>query len=167
MNKKNRGIGVLLIVLTSCVATPYAHSEIPITSIRAGSKPPSGPKAACRIEVDSAHISTSIQNKHHKKAVKVDARSVCNFLQKNVDLKVELFKQGSIKDVLVTESETNPALKSSSGLIVTNYMTSADCVSSRLTTYYGVANARALIDGIIQVTSKVQSSLRIAIPCGT
>jgi len=157
-------IGLLATLTTSISPALASHST---SVIQSSSRPPAGPKAACRIEVDSAHLSTSIYERLKERSVKVDARSVCNFVQKNVDLRVQLFKTAHLGDMLVSQSETNPNSPTSSGMTVTNYETSKLCINQKLTSYYGVAIAKALINGQIQVTSKVQSAVRIPIACGT
>lgn len=42
---------------------------------------PKLPKTSCRIEIDDAHISTSIQKRRGINVVKVNARSICNVRQ--------------------------------------------------------------------------------------
>ena len=51
-------------------------------------------KAPCRLEVDSAHLSTDIFEKFRFQAVKVNASSICNVPQSNVTITVEIWKNG-------------------------------------------------------------------------
>ncbi len=141
-----------------------------VTSIRVNHgavRPPAGPKAACRIEVDDAHLSISILRLHGKAAVKIDARSICNFPQSNVELTVNIYKTAWFGDQFVWGTSTDPKLKSSQGFQINNYGTFVRCKDSKATTYYGVAFSRALIDGQTEVTKTVQSVHQVRLNCGT
>jgi hypothetical protein len=63
------------------------------------------PKAACRIEIDNAHISTYLEEFGRGKYVKVNAKSVCDAYQKSVLLTVEIYKMEN-SNLLVERAPT-------------------------------------------------------------
>jgi len=123
-------------------------------------------KSLCRIEVDYVHPSTYFRNKGIA-AIKVNARSVCDVLQQEVVLTVQIFKVGFLFDHLVSSTTTDPIRQSSTGLRVENNQTSARCKDSKFSKYYGIAFATAVIAGQ-KVQAPPARSIKItAIPCGT
>jgi hypothetical protein len=123
-------------------------------------------KSLCRIEVDYVHPSTYFRNKGIA-AIKVNARSVCDVLQQEVVLTVQIFKVGFLFDHLVSSTTTDPIRQSSTGLRVENNRTSAHCKDSKVTKYYGIAFATAVIAGQ-KVQAPPARSIKIStIPCGT
>ena len=64
------------------------------------------PKTKCFIEVQNAHIATSILEQQGRLAVKVNAKSYCNFPQSNVILTVKIFKEGLVAPHLVAQGST-------------------------------------------------------------
>jgi len=123
-------------------------------------------KSLCRIEVDYVHPSTYFRNKGIA-AIKVNARSVCDVLQQEVVLTVQIFKVGFLFDHLVSSTTTDPIRQSSTGLRVENNQTSARCKDSKVTKYYGIASATAVIAGQ-KVQAPPARSIKITtIPCGT
>jgi hypothetical protein len=124
------------------------------------------PKANCRIEIDNVHPSSYFRNKGVS-AIKVNARSICNVVQENVVLTVNLYKTGFPFNHLVTSTSTNPSDPKSRGLRVENNMTFARCITSRKTTYFGIAYAKATILGIVEQAPAAQSVKKISIACGT
>lgn len=128
---------------------------------------PERPRPQCRIEIDNAHISTSLLQKRGARAVKVNARSICNRYQSEVKLNVRIYKVGRFWNQKVMESTTNPYARTSSGFRITNNSTSRTCTSRRKTLYFGVASATALIDGQIFVAPSARSPQIIQLRCGT
>ena len=123
-------------------------------------------KPLCRVEVDSAHPSTYFRNQGVS-AVKVNARSLCNVVQREVVLRVQLFKVGLFFDHLVATSATKASSPSSQGKQVQNNETFAICKNRKVTRYYGVATAMAIISGQ-RVAAPAARSREIApIACGT
>jgi hypothetical protein len=139
----------------------------PASLTLAAPRPPAGPKAACRIEVDDAHISSSALAKKGIRTVKVNAQSICNFRQQHVDLTVEIYKTTDFGNNFVTASSTNPKSPGSSGLVVDNFSTQEACKNSTPTVYYGIAFSQALIDGRIQDAGRTRSIHLTELKCGT
>jgi hypothetical protein len=124
-------------------------------------------KASCRIEIDNAHISTSLLKNRKLKYVKVNARSICNVYQQRVTLTVEIYKTGKLSNQLVQSFETKEGLPSSSGLVVKMNNALVRCRNTRETAYYGIAYAKALINGKWQYAGKTYSKSIILLNCGT
>jgi len=76
------------------------------------------PKTKCFIEVQNAHISTSILEQQGRLAVKVNATSRCNVPQSNVTLTVKIFKEGLGVAHLVAQRSTRADNPKSQGLVV-------------------------------------------------
>ena len=128
---------------------------------------PKVPKPDCRIEIDNAHISTSILIHRQIRFVKVNARSICNVPQQRVMLTVEIHKTGTLVDHLVTSHFTSPTSPKSSGLRVDNLETAKICVSNQLTGYYGIGYSKALIQGKWQYAGRTSSPKIVPLRCGT
>ena len=124
-------------------------------------------KASCRIEIDNAHISASLLKNRKLKYVKVNARSTCNVYQQRVTLTVEIYKTGKLSNQLVRTFETKEGLPSSSGLVVKMNNALVRCRNTRETAYYGIAYAKALINGKWQYAGKTYSKSIILLNCGT
>ena len=124
-------------------------------------------KASCRIEIDNAHISTSIMRKSQTRAVKVDARSICNKYQIRVSLTVQIYKVGLFRDHFVRGTTTNPLSRNSSGFIAENNETAGTCLNNRSSRYYGVAFATATIEGQSLVAQRTRSQKIITLACGS
>ena len=124
-------------------------------------------KAPCRIEVSLAHISKYISLKTGKQAVKVDAFSKCNVVQRKVTLTVELWKVGKIRNHLVVlRAKRSPGI-TLPGRQVENFNAFAFCKNYELTNYYGVAYSKAFIAGKWQFARHVLSLEIIPLECGT
>ena len=148
---------VLLILLSLLIAM----------SSSAATTRPKAPKASCRIEVDNAHISTSLLKNLKRKFVKVNARSICNVPQELVTLTIEIHKMGALGNHLVASHFTNPADPRSAGMKVVNEETKRLCVSGQQTKYFGVAYSKAFIQGKWQYAGKTLSPKTIPLRCGT
>lgn len=125
------------------------------------------PLTKCFIEIHDAHISTAILRKENRLAVKVNALSRCNNLQRRVKLTVEIYKEGFGAPKLVTKTSTNPDNPKSQGLVVKNQFTYQYCKDRRKTRYFGVATSQAVINGKSYRTSPVRSENTIELDCGT
>jgi hypothetical protein len=125
------------------------------------------PKAICRIEIDNAHYSTSMARSVKAKYVKVNARSLCNVVQSQVTLTVEIYKNGRLGPIFLRKFSTNPASRSSKGLIIKMSSAKLVCKNNTLTTYYGVAYSKAIINGGWQYAGRTKSPLNIPLKCGT
>ena len=126
-----------------------------------------GPKTRCFIEVGDPHISTFLQERRGIRAVKVDAESRCNFFQKNVRLRVRIYKKGRFSDHLVREFETDPVNPKSSGFTVKNWQTYEICKNEKKTIYYGTAFGQAEINGKLRTTTFARSAESEPLKCGT
>ena len=125
------------------------------------------PKTKCFIEVQNAHISTSILEQQGRLAVKVNATSRCNVPQSNVTLTVKIFKEGLGVAHLVAQRSTRADNPKSQGLVVKNQFTFAYCKNTTSSKYYGVASARATIRGKGYTTPPVWSEKTLELNCGT
>ena len=137
------------------------------TLASAATPKPKEVKASCRIEIDNAHISASLLKNRKLKYVKVNARSTCNVYQQRVTLTVEIYKTGKLSNQLVRTFETKEGLPSSSGLVVKMNNALVRCRNTRETAYYGIAYAKALINGKWQYAGKTYSKSIILLNCGT
>ena len=124
------------------------------------------PKATCRIEVDDAHISTSILRNSGIRVVKVNAKSICNIRQENVTLTLEIYKVGKFSNYLMHRSQTNPNSPKSSGLIVKIQDSKVLCVNSKASSYFGVVFSKAFIKGIWQYAGNTRSVNIVKLNCG-
>lgn len=126
------------------------------------------PKATCRIEADNAHISSSLLKHRHANYVKIVARSICNKNQQSVTLTLEIHKVGEISDHLVGDFfQTNPLSTASSGYEVDLSSAAILCKNSLLTSYYGVAYSKAIIEGQWRYAGKTRSPKIVPLACGT
>ncbi|MDP1712892.1 MAG: hypothetical protein Q8K86_10605 [Candidatus Nanopelagicaceae bacterium] len=148
---------VLLILLSWLIAMPS----------NAATTRPKAPKASCRIEVDNAHISTSLLKHRKLKYVKVNARSICNVPQQRVTLTVEIYKTGFFGDHLVRRFKTKEYLPESSGLRVEIRDAYERCKNNEETSYFGIAYAKAIIGGRWQYAGRTRSKTIASLNCGT
>ena len=124
-------------------------------------------KASCRIEIDNAHISASLLKNRKLRYLKVNARSICNVYQQRVTLTVEIYKTGKLSNQLVRSFATKEGLSSSSGFVVKMNNAVIRCRNTRETAYYGIAYAKALINGKWQYAGRTYSKSIILLDCGT
>ncbi len=159
-NLKKRSLTIFLITILGILQlVPYVSS--------ASTPKPREIKASCRIEIDNAHISASLLKNRKLKYVKVNARSICNVYQQRVTLTVEIFKTGKLSNQLVKTFSTKEGLPSSSGLVVKMNNAVVRCRNTNQTAYYGIAYAKALINGKWQYAGRTYSKSIILLGCGT
>ena len=159
-NLKKRTLTIFLITILGILRlVPYVSS--------ASTPKPREIKASCRIEIDNAHISASLLKNRKLKYVKVNARSICNVYQQRVTLTVEIFKAGKLSNQLVKTFSTKEGLPSSSGLVVKMNNAVVRCRNTNQTAYYGIAYAKALINGKWQYAGRTYSKSIILLGCGT
>ena len=159
-NLKKRTLTIFLITILGILRlVPYVSS--------ASTPKPREIKASCRIEIDNAHISASLLKNRKLKYVKVNARSICNVYQQRVILTVEIFKAGKLSNQLVKTFSTKEGLPSSSGLVVKMNNAVVRCRNTNQTAYYGIAYAKALINGKWQYAGRTYSKSIILLGCGT
>ena len=105
------------------------------------------PKELCRIEVSLPHISTFISKRQGIRAVKVNAFSICNRPHSRISLTVQLWKENILlKEMLIQTEERNPNIVPARTRVY-NEGTFVPCLNYKLSQYYGVAYAKAMIDG--------------------
>jgi len=150
---------VIALFLSSSL-TPTSYSASPTSS-------PRTPKATCRIEVDDAHISTSILKNKGIRVVKVNAKSICNIRQERVTLTLEIYKVGRFTNYLIHRSRTNPNSPKSSGLIVKIQDLKVLCINTKASSYFGVVFAKAFIQGKWQIAGSTRSTNITKLNCGT
>jgi hypothetical protein len=124
-------------------------------------------KPICRIEIDNAHISRHELKFGSRRAVIVKARSICNVLQEQVTLTVNIYKVEKFGHPLLKSVSTDPNRSTSSGREVRNYDNLVDCKNFKRTKFYGIAYARALINGRWNYAGRTRSLKTIEINCGT
>ena len=157
---KKRSFTIFLITILGILQfVPYVSS--------ASTPKPREIKASCRIEIDNAHISASLLKNRKLKYVKVNARSICNVYQQRVTLTVEIFKTEKLSNQLIQTFRTKESLPSSSGLVIKMNNAVVRCKNTRETAYYGVAYAKALINGKWQYAGRTYSKSIILLDCGT
>ena len=124
-------------------------------------------KAICRIEIDNAHISRHELQFGNERVVIVKARSICNVPQEQVSLTVNIYKVEKFGHPLLESVTTDPNRPTSFGRIVRNYDNLIECKNFKRTKFYGIAYAKALINGKWQYAGRTRSPKTIEINCGT
>lgn len=124
-------------------------------------------KDPCRLEVDYAHISKGKLRLEGVKYVKVKARSICIFPQRNVTIELKIMKLGAFYDQEVRTFRNNPLLTSSSGIRVEMNNALVRCKNSRLTYYFGIATSRTFVMGQWLYAKETYSIKPVPLRCGT
>jgi hypothetical protein len=124
------------------------------------------PITPCYIEVDDAHISTYLLRKEGTRAVKVNARSVCNQPMRKLKLTVEIYKERLFGDKLVAFDSVVVPTGIPGNKVIRNEKVSAKCLNSKESRYYGSAYATAVIGNKSLKTFKVRSEQTVTIRCG-
>jgi len=130
-------------------------------------EPSKKPKPPCRIQISHAHISSWIFKHNGYRAVKVDAFSRCNVPQSKVTLTVEIWKQGTFGNIEVARTVVKSPRVTLPGRDVENFETLRRCKSFKETKYFGVAYAKAFIQGKWQFASDTYSLIIKPLACGT
>ncbi len=152
--KKILSISLICLLLTH----GQAQASIPT------SKPQ---KPACRLEVQNAHISKTIQKLKEEDVVKVSVLSICNLRQSNVLITLEIHKQGEFGDHTYGPFENQQIAGVNSGLVVKLQDKFVACKNSKLTKWFGVAYSKAFINGNWLYAGRTQSPHIETLPCGT
>ena len=158
--------------LRRCPITLFAASLailllLSSTPANAATGNPKVPKASCRIEIDNAHISSSILKHRKTRNVKINARSICNVPQQRVTLTVEIYKTGILGNHFVRRFRTAENSPKSSGLKVEISNAAVECLNRNKTNYYGIAYAKAIIQGKWQYAGRTQSTSIVPLHCGS
>ena len=151
------------------IATFLVLAALPNTPSHALSIQPKTrtPKASCRIEIDNAHISRSEKKFAKRRVVIVKARSICNVIQQQVTLTVNIHKVEKFGNPMIESVSTEPLAPTSSGKLVTNYENVVECKNFKRTKYFGIAYAKALINGQWHFAGRTRSPKTMEINCGT
>lgn len=154
MKLKSRFLfSVLSVVLVDASMAPIADAVITL------------PITKCHIEIDNPHFSNNIYRTKGIRAVKVNARSICNKQMRNLVLSVEIYKVGFLRDFLVASEQVSTRyVVQNRGF--KNEKTYVECLSHQSSKYYGVAFAEADIEGRHLKTLHVTSEKTNKINCG-
>ena len=125
------------------------------------------PATKCNIRVDDPHISRYILRTRGYLAVKVNAQSTCDKAMRNLELNVEIYKVGLLRDYQVAKEKVEIPGLIYANKVIKNETTYRKCLSQKTTKYYGIAFASAVIDGQLRKTLKVTSAKTISLKCGT
>ena len=125
------------------------------------------PATKCNIRVDDPHISKYILRTRGYLAVKVNARSTCDKAMRNLELNVEIYKVGLLRDYQVGKEKVQIPGLIYANKVIKNEKANTECVNQKTSKYYGIAYASAIIDGELRNTLKVTSAKTITLKCGT
>jgi hypothetical protein len=126
---------------------------------------PINPKAACRIEIDNAHISASLLKNRQLRFIKINARSICNVPQSQVTLSVEIHKTTTFGDRLVRTFTSKPSAIKQQSIEIKD--AAILCTNNKKTRWYGIAYSKALIYDKWHYAGRTFSKLFISLECGT
>lgn len=124
-------------------------------------------KPLCRLEVQNAHLSSTLRKLEMREVVKVNVSSICNVQQTRVLITLEIHKKGEFGDHVYGPFVNQQIPRFNSGLIVKLQDKYVDCRSSSLSKWFGIAYSRAFIAGRWQFAGKTQSPKVEVLPCGT
>jgi hypothetical protein len=125
------------------------------------------PKPECRLQVDNAHISSTLLNRRNVTAVKVNVYSICNRLQTQVKITLRIYKTQRPADRYYGPFVNSQLGGRNSGLTVEMQDKFVICKNSIPTEWFGVAYAKAFIDGKWQYAGNTRSPKKEIIECGT
>lgn len=158
MNKITKTILSLITVVAVIAAAPsYSNAADPSKK----------PKPPCRIQIGKAHISSWALAKFGYRAVKVNAFSQCNVPQSKVTLTVEIWKIGKFTNTRVASTVIKSPGVTLPGRKVENLDTLRRCETFDETQYYGIASAKAFIQGKWQYARDTYSLDIESLACGT
>jgi hypothetical protein len=158
MNFSKKAVPLLAVFVLLLSGIPQSSQAI---------EPSNKPKPPCRIQISHAHISDWILKNKGYRAVKVDAFSRCNVPQSRVTLTVEIWKEGAFGRIRVARSVVKSPGVTYPGRDVENFDTSRRCQSQKETKYFGVAYAKAFIEGKWQFARDTYSLDIKPLACGT
>lgn len=128
---------------------------------------PAVKKPACRLEVEDAHISTTILKHRNLKVVKVNVYSICDILQSKVRITLSITKSQFPADHSYGPFFNDSKGFADNGLRVSLQDKFVVCTNDKLTQWFGTAYAKALIDGKWQYAGKTRSKNITTLRCGT
>lgn len=123
-------------------------------------------KSLCRVQASRPHISTFFAERNGLNALKINAYSVCDRPHSRVTITVELWKEETVFKKRIKKTIARHVGFLAPNERFYNQKTFVVCKTSRKSLYYGVAYAKALIDGEWHfATHKI--AISIPINCGT
>ena len=124
------------------------------------------PKAPCRLELETPHISGSLQKSLGTTNVKANVSSICDLPQSQTQITVSLYKMGLI-DHVVAQKMFHMSKTELPKLIVDFKATYALCVTKEPTRYYTKAFSKSFIGGRWLYAGQVKSPTSEKLLCGT
>ena len=156
MPKFKRGIPISLILFLLTTNQAIASTQNP--------KPE---KPLCRLEIQNAHLSTTLQRHLDIQAVKINVSSICDVKQAHVLITLEIHKKGEFGDHVYGPFINDQSPIKNSGAVVTLQDKYVACKNSKLTKWFGVAYSKAFINGKWQYAGRTESQKIELLPCGT
>lgn len=146
------------LTLASCLGAAHASQSSPAPVVV---------KPACRLEVEDAHISTTILKHRNMKVVKVNVYSVCNVIQSKVRITLSITKSQFPLDHSYGPFFNSASKQGDSGLRVSLQDKFVVCTNQEPTEWFGTAFAKAFIGGKWQYAGKTRSKNITNLKCGT
>ena len=138
------------------------------TGQASGSNPsPKFERPRCRLEVENAHLSTTLFKHQRIRAVKVNVNSVCNAEQIHVLITLEIHKNGEFGDHTYGPFINDQSSARNSGVVVKLQDKYVACQNSKRTKWFGIAYSKAYIAGRWQYAGRTQSQKIEPLDCGT
>ncbi len=124
-------------------------------------------KPLCRLEVQNAHLSTTLLKHLDIHVVKVNVNSICNVEQTQVLITLEIHKKGEFGDHTYGPFINDQSPGKNSGKNVTLQNKYIMCLNSKPTRWFGVAYSKAFINGKWQYPRRTESQTIKPLLCGT
>ncbi|NCV44778.1 MAG: hypothetical protein EBW15_08315 [Actinobacteria bacterium] len=125
------------------------------------------PLTKCFIRIDNPHLSKSIKQIRDFDAVKVNAISICDRDVWSLTITVEIRKTGFLRNHEVVKRTLKREGIIFSNSKVEHKGTWRRCESNRMSSYFGVAYAEAIIEGQRMRTLPVTTAKTVSLACGT
>lgn len=90
------------------------------------------PATKCNIRIDDPHISKYILRTRGYFAVKVNARSTCDKAMRNLELNVEIYKVGLLRDYQVGKEKVQIPGLIYANKVIKNEKANTECVNQKL-----------------------------------
>ena len=149
-----------LFISVTCLLLTHETAE-------ASSPSPRPVKPLCRLEIQNAHLSTTLQRHRKINAVKVNVSSICNVEQSQVLITLEIHKKGEFNDHVYGPFINDQSRGKNSGMTVILQDKYVLCKNSILTRWFGVAYSKAFINGKWQYAGRTNSPRIEPLLCGT
>lgn len=153
--------------LKSTLALVLICLLLPSNVVVASTLSPDSAKPKCRLEVQNAHLSTTLQKHRNIRVVKINVSSICDVEQTKVLITLEIRKKGEFGDHIYGPFTNENSSSTNSGLIVKLQDKYVTCLNRKRTNWFGIAFAKAFIAGRWQYARATQSRLIEPLDCGT